>query len=61
MPDSETPMTALAFNEDMLGIAEDEDPTTRHLQGDMLMCQVLTQLGYGDGVEVFEKMCKWYE
>ena len=31
-----------------------------HIYGDKLMCELLRSLGYGDGVEIFEKMPKWY-
>lgn len=27
---------------------------------DKLMCDVLTQLGYGEGVEIFKNAPKWY-
>jgi hypothetical protein len=32
----------------------------RHEDADDLMCEVLRSLGYGDGVDIFEKMEKWY-
>jgi hypothetical protein len=31
-----------------------------HKLADCLLCEVLTELGYGDGVEIFENMVKWY-
>lgn len=31
-----------------------------HCEMDDLMCQVLTELGYGDGVKVFDETPKWY-
>jgi hypothetical protein len=31
-----------------------------HEEADGLMCEVLTQLGYSGGVEIFEAMDKWY-
>ena len=36
------------------------DEEAQHGSGDTLMEQVLTQLGYGEGVEVFQNMDKWY-
>ena len=36
----------------------DEEP--RHRAADALMCEVLAQHGYGDGVKIFEDMPKWY-
>lgn len=31
-----------------------------HIQADRLMCEVLTDLGYGEGIELFKKMEKYY-
>ena len=31
-----------------------------HMQADALMSDMLTALGYGQGVTIFEKMGKWY-
>lgn len=31
-----------------------------HIDADGLMCKLLTELGYGDGVEVFYNLPKWY-
>ena len=31
-----------------------------HMQVDDLMCQLLRELGYGEGVQVFEESTKWY-
>lgn len=31
-----------------------------HRYADWLMCEVLTELGYGEGVEIFEDMERWY-
>ena len=36
------------------------DCEPRHIDADSLMCEVLRQLGYGDGVDIFENMEKWY-
>jgi hypothetical protein len=36
----------------------DEEP--RHADADGLMMQVLSELGYGEGVEIFSEMPKWY-
>ncbi len=32
----------------------------QHLEGDKLMCKLLTQLGYSEGVKIFQAMGKWY-
>ena len=31
-----------------------------HVQADELMCQILTDLGYGEGIDLFKKMEKYY-
>ena len=36
------------------------DPECDHLSADDLMCEVLCQLGYNDGVKIFDKIPKWY-
>ena len=36
------------------------DGEGQHQDADELMCSVLRSLGYGDGVDIFEKMHKWY-
>lgn len=36
------------------------DEEITHLEADGLMCDVLRELGYGEGVGVFERMPKWY-
>jgi len=36
------------------------DGESQHQDADKLMCGVLRSLGYGDGVDIFEKMHKWY-
>ncbi|MCR8982653.1 hypothetical protein P4V86_19365 [Brevibacillus laterosporus] len=36
------------------------DEEIAHQKADELMCDLLRSLGYGSGVEVFEKASKWY-
>lgn len=31
-----------------------------HWQADELLCKALTDLGYGEGVKIFQNMDKWY-
>lgn len=31
-----------------------------HILADELMCKLLRELGYGEGVDIFEKMDIWY-
>ena len=49
------------FKESMERIANGNDDTeTNHVSADELMCELLTSLGYGEGVEIFKNMDKWY-
>lgn len=48
------------FAEKMAEIAKGGDVEASHGDADELMCQVLTEWGYGDGVKIFEEMSKWY-
>jgi len=36
------------------------DEEDQHKNADDLICNVLRSLGYGDGIDIFEKMHKWY-
>lgn len=38
----------------------DDDTEKAHGDADELMCTILKSLGYEKGVEIFEKMPKWY-
>lgn len=42
-------------NPDMPQMIEDA-----HIQADRLMCELLTDLGYGEGIDLFKKMEKYY-
>lgn len=53
-------MTPAAFTEKMREAAGDGDPEGSHCDMDRLMCELLTSLGYGEGVEIFRKSKKWY-
>lgn len=48
------------FERRMKTVCEIEDPEERHAEADVLMCEVLISLGYQAGVEVFDKVEKWY-
>lgn len=37
-----------------------EDEAETHINMDGLMCQVLSDLGYSEGVDIFCKQDKWY-
>lgn len=58
-------MTPKAFAEEMAQIQNSypkfTDTDERHMKMDEAMCKLLRSLGYGEGVEIFEKSEKWYE
>ena len=55
-------MTKYEFFRDMLDLTElyADDCEMFHITADKLMCDLLIQLGYGDGVKVFFDAHKWY-
>lgn len=54
------PISPEEFEERMTFISSNCDKETMHMCADSLMEEVLSQLGYGKGVDVFKKMPKWY-
>jgi hypothetical protein len=55
-------VTPEQFKERMARIEAEHgnDPHKSHKLADDLTCELLTKLGYGEGVAVFEEMDKWY-
>lgn len=55
-------MTPHEFWESMYEIKINPDlyEETRHIMMDDIMCSLLRELGYGEGVDVFEDTGKWY-
>ncbi len=53
-------ITPEQFKSRMQEIASDVDIEMSHYNADDLMCEVLKELGYGEGVKIFEEMAKWY-
>ena len=55
-------MTPDEFREMMKAISEaySTDEECGHIYADGLMCTVLEELGYSEGVKIFEEMHKWY-
>ena len=45
---------------DMRTGAIEIDYEYRHMHADDLMCDLLDDLGYGDGIDIFRSMEKWY-
>lgn len=48
------------FKESMERINDGHDTESKHVIADEYMCELLTALGYGEGVEIFKNMDKWY-
>lgn len=56
----ETALTPEEFEKIMKTYSELSSKADRHELADKLVCDLLRALGYEDGVEIFEKMEKWY-
>lgn len=56
-------MTPEEFAKEMKELSEEcshGDTELVHCRMDELMCKILTTLGYGDGIKVFDETKKWY-
>ena len=55
-------MDAQEFYKQMKLIAEEhtDDEEVAHFKMDRLMCELLIDLGYEDGIEVFNEQSKYY-
>ena len=55
-------MTPKEFYEQMQRIRANEDLSNddKHERMDALMCKLLADMGYTDGIEVFRSTEKWY-
>ena len=56
-------MSPYEFFEEMKLIsyeANHHDAEGPHAMADQLMCEILTELGYGEGIKLFEDMRRWY-
>lgn len=55
-------ITPEKFKYEMRKIREEfgDDEEIAHSRMDKLMCMVLVELGFMDGVEIFDKQNKWY-
>ncbi len=54
-------MTPAQFADEMMKIARQTgDTEMSHCDADDLLCKVLAELGYADGVKIFTEMDKWY-
>ena len=52
-------MNPKEFKENMDALRSD-DEVYSHIAMDGLMCDLLSELGYGEGVEIFKDQDKWY-
>ena len=53
-------MTPEEFKKEMEEIEQVGDGEIRHDFADTLLCEVLEELGYSEGVKIFKSMEKWY-
>lgn len=53
-------MTEKDFTERMKNINELTDVEARHREADELLCQALRDLGYKEGLEIYDNMKMWY-
>ncbi len=53
-------MTPEEFAAQMRNINRSLDVEGKHGEADDLMCQLLRELGYAEGVVIFEAMDRWY-
>lgn len=60
LSDREKFMTPKDFEQRMSELVNDPDREQRHMVADGIMCDLLRNLGYGDGVQAFEGMDKYY-
>lgn len=44
----------------MIEISSDDDEESAHVNADNLLCEVLRKLGFGELVNVYERVHKWY-
>ena len=48
------------FLRKMVELQSDNDGELAHIVADRLLCDLLTDLGYGDLVKEYDKIGKWY-
>lgn len=53
-------VTPKEFRDKMEALAEESTPEEFHITADEYMCEVLTELGYGEGVAIFDGTERWY-
>ena len=53
-------ITPAEFEDRMMEIAANGDPERMHSDADDLMREVLIDLGYAAGIQVYDRMERWY-
>ena len=53
-------ITPEEFKNAMEAVFKSHDIELRHAEADQIMCDTLRELGYEDGVKVFEEAYKWH-
>ena len=48
------------FADKMRDISKNTDIEDRHMEADDLLCEMLIELGYAEGVEIYNAMPAWY-
>ena len=57
-PTIPTPEEFATAMQDAFG--DSSDPEQGHINADVYVCEVLTALGYGEGIAIFEAARRWY-
>lgn len=60
MTELEKEFSIKGFTNEMRRIERNNNTELAHIFADELMCKLLRELGYGEGIDIFEKMDKWY-
>lgn len=60
MTELDKEFSAKGFANEMRRLYKMDNPEEAHYKADVLMCELLTELGYSEGVEIFKEMYKWY-
>jgi hypothetical protein len=48
------------YKKAMIECAQSDDPETAHAYADNLLCNMLIELGYGEIVDIYNLVGKWY-
>jgi hypothetical protein len=48
------------YIDEMTEVSKDTDTESAHVHADMILCHILTRLGYTQLIEEYNKIHKWY-